>query len=271
MVKKLIKYEMLYYLRTLLPAELILLGMALLVRFVQFFENDSIVYSIVSGSSLITYVVAILVLLVMMFVMAIKRFYQNLYTAEGYLSFTLPVTHSEHIFSKLFSAVVMSVITGVIVISSVFIATAGELAAEIMKAGTYLFKALTDFASWHSVLFIIEFLLYVIVSLSSGYLLYYTCITAGQMAKKNRVLAAFGAYFAYYIATQAVETFFVILTVIFNKWFEEVMTNIGLFVMEHPIATVHIVLISLTVFSAIFGALYFFLTHLIMKKRLNLE
>lgn len=271
MVKKLIKYEMLYYLRTLLPAELILLGMALLVRFVQFFENDSIVYSIVSGSSLITYVVAILVLLVMMFVMAIKRFYQNLYTAEGYLSFTLPVNHSEHIFSKLFSAVVMSVITGVIVISSVFIATAGELAVEIMKAGTYLFKALTDFASWHTPLFIIELVIFIIVGLSCGYLLYYTCITAGQMAKKNRVLAAFGAYFAYYIATQAVETVFVIVAVIFSRPFEKLMENIGIFAMEHTIATIHIVLISITVFYALFGVLYYFLTHLIMKKRLNLE
>ncbi len=271
MVKKLIKHEMLFYLRTLLPAELILLGMALLVRFVQFFESDAVIYDIVGISSIVTYVIAIIVCVVMMFITGITRFYKNLYTAEGYLSFTLPVTHSEHIFSKLFSAVAVSLITALVIGVSLAIATAGEVFSEIVKAGNYLFKMLFDYTGVHGVLFIIEFIVLVIVSLSTGYLLYYTCITAGQMAKKNRVLAAFGIYFGYYFVCQTIGTFFMTMTAIFNEPIARLMENIGLFAETHPIATVHIFFISVIIFDAIIGGVYYFLTHLIMKKRLNLE
>lgn len=44
MVKKLMKYELASYMRSLLPFQLILLGIALLHRFVQLFENDGDAY-----------------------------------------------------------------------------------------------------------------------------------------------------------------------------------------------------------------------------------
>lgn len=45
--------------------------------------------------------------LVVTAVILIQRFYKNLLGSEGYLMFTLPVTVSQHLFSKTIIAVVM--------------------------------------------------------------------------------------------------------------------------------------------------------------------
>ena len=55
MVKKLYKYEFLALLRTLLPVYVALFGVALLSRFLQIFENKSVAYAIVFGSSCFAY------------------------------------------------------------------------------------------------------------------------------------------------------------------------------------------------------------------------
>ncbi len=95
MVRKLIKYDFSSYLKLLLPVQLILLGIAALNRIIQLFEDgSSTVYNIVFGSSVFLYVVSIIIAIVLTFVVSIVRFYQGMYSNEGYLSHTLPVTIS---------------------------------------------------------------------------------------------------------------------------------------------------------------------------------
>ena len=100
MVKKLIKHEFIAYSRSLLPIELALIGIAIVLRFIQFFENQTTGYSILFGSAIFAFCAAIVVCLVMTFIVAIQRYYKNLFKSEGYLTLTLPVTHSQHIFTK---------------------------------------------------------------------------------------------------------------------------------------------------------------------------
>ena len=96
MVKTLFKYEFKSYLKTLIPFNIVLLSIAAFTRLIQFFDLDivgyDVVYDIVFALATMTYVLAIVACFAAVFVMAIIRFYKNLYTAEGYLSFTLPVT-----------------------------------------------------------------------------------------------------------------------------------------------------------------------------------
>ena len=80
MVKKLLKYEFISYLRTLVPMYIILFAIGALNRFVQLFENDHFSYDIVFNSSLTAFIVSIIVCIVMTVVMGIVRFYKNLYT-----------------------------------------------------------------------------------------------------------------------------------------------------------------------------------------------
>ena len=100
-------------------------------------------------------------------------------------------------------------------------------------------------------------------------LLYYTFISIGQLFKKNRILAAVGAYFVYYIATQVIST---IITIIFSVLATTpAMEKLGEFVQLHPYITIHSVAAILIVLTLVFSGIAFLVVRHIITKKLNLE
>lgn len=269
MVKKLFKHEVLAYTRILWIVWAILLGVAALGRFVQLFEYDAVPYHIINGSSIFMYGVAVIGVLVFPLIFGVMRFYKNLFTGEGYLTFTLPVTPFQHVLFKVLTAVLMTVGSLIMVLISVAVITAGEVFGEILKAAEYLIKlVLQDERALHIVLYAVEFFLMVLAAVFSEFLLFYACIAIGQTFKKNRVLGAVGAYVIYYVICQVFGT---IITVVFSLLSFEFMEKIGRFIMEHLITVIHCGLCGLTVLSALLALVYFLITHGIIRKKLNLE
>ena len=130
MVKKLYKHEFPAWLRVL-P---IFFGVTLLTaafhRVLQIFEVNSIYYDIVNVSAIVLYAVSVLVCLAAPTVFGIVRFYKNLFTGEGYLSFTLPVTAAQHIWVKTLTASAMVLLTMLLLGVSFFALSYGTTAAE---------------------------------------------------------------------------------------------------------------------------------------------
>lgn len=269
MVKKLVKYETYAYLRPLLPMFIVLLGLGLLTRCIQFFENDTTAYDIVLGSSIFALVVAIIICSVMIFLAIISRYYKNLFTLEGYLSFTLPVTPAQHIFTKLFVAVMFSFIGSVVSFLAVIISLDGEVLTEVIKAVSYLFKTfLYKLPSAHLIFYIIEVVLLHFCLTCYQCLLFYTCITIGQLARKNRVLLAFGVYFGYYYAVQILSTVF---TIVFSSFIDPIVDFIVTLFETSPFATIHIIFIALIIISIAVSAVLYVICNVIIRKKLNLE
>lgn len=269
MVKKLAKYEIYAYSRTMLPMFIILLGVGLLTRFVQLFENNTTAYSIVNGSSIVALVVSVIVCLVMTVFVAISRYYKNLFSREGYLSFTLPVTPSQHIFTKCSIAVLFFIIGAVLSGLAIVIATEKEVLTEIFKAAAYIIKKVTAVVpAKHYVFYIIEAFVLVITSLACELLLFYACMTIGQLARKNRILLSFGVYFIYYFITQILGTIFIIVFAVFS---ERIVEVVGKFVAKHSFASIHLGLIGAILLTVILGTVYYIIIHYIMSKKLNLE
>ncbi len=269
MVRKLFKHECIYYVRTLLPMELIFLGLAILNRLIQLFETNQTGYRILFTSSVIMLTVAGVVCAVMTVAVAVVRFYRNLYSNEGYLSFTLPVTYEQHILVKLLAAILFTVITLIVGILGVSIATLGSVGVELWKAGAFLLGKAYDVIGAHIFLYAFELLLFLLLTTATGLLLLYACVTVGQMAKKNRILASFGAYFVYYIFTQIVGTVLVIVgtVVLPNLPWEKISDWIG----KHIYLTTHTACWIGIVFAAALGLVYYLITRAVMHKKLNLE
>lgn len=269
MVKKLLKYEFASLSKSILPMEIILLCTALFTRIVQFFETDSTAFKIFMYSSVILLVIAILVCIIMTITVCVIRFYKNMYSAEGYLTLTLPVTHGQHLAAKLISSLIATLVSVISVIVAVMIATAGDVFHEIVKAAVYLINVAADYFKYNFWLFGLELLVGIIVWFTALYLLMFTCLTVGQMAKKNRVLAAFGVYFGYYIFRQILGTIFIIVFVaIQNTAF---INGIRDFSKVHPLGFTHIVFCFIIVFYAVLSVVYFAVTKFVMKRKLNLE
>ena len=102
MLKKLIKYEWKDTRRLLLPINLAiivltLVGCAMLSTSI-FDSKESLIFSI---PLLLLYVLSIMAFSSVTIIYIYVRFYKNLYTAEGYLMHTLPVTPMQLFHSKL--------------------------------------------------------------------------------------------------------------------------------------------------------------------------
>ena len=267
MVRKLMKYDFASYLRLILPVQMILLGIAAINRFVRFFEDtSSTVYNIIFTSSEVLYVIAVLVCIILTTVTAIVRFYQGMYSNEGYLSHTLPVTPTQHILSKLFVSLLFELGSLFAIFLSFCIVTFGELTLELFKAGFYLLHRFELTFGYSAFLLVAEFILALFAYTVMGLLMLYFCISVGQLAKRKKILLAFGVFFGLYVAWQIFGT---VLIIIFSIN-PEIMKNIVLFAANHTSAFLHILLWGTVVFCAILGTAFFGLTRHLMSKKLNL-
>ena len=193
----------------------------------------------------------------------IIRFYKNLVTDEGYLTFTLPVSVRQILLSKLISALCMSLLTGLLAVFSVVILRKNipDL-DEIFHIMAEEFLRMTKDGSgkW----FFAAFLIYIAAAFIYSMIVFYTSIALGQTCRNHKVLYSVLFYFAIYMITQVViGLIFIITFVIKCHTFDSIIE-----------VTAGIMTPVLFVCSAgilILGSVCFFLMDQLFSKKLNLE
>lgn len=273
MVRKLIKYDFRSYFRLLFPVQLIILGFALINRIIQFFEPPlhstgaaSTIYSAMFVSTLVLYIISIVVCIVMTVIVGMVRFYQGMYTNEGYLSHTLPVKPEQHIFAKLLTSVIFCLGGLLAMFLSFMIITAGDVNIEIFKAFFYLLGKFFNEFGVNGGLYIAEGILFLCTYVLFVFLKLYCCISVGQLVKRKKILLAFGVFFGIYVVKQIIGTIFAIFVALNLELFDRIGDWIGM----HPIPFMHIFLCSGIIMFALFALIYFLITKHIMSKKLNL-
>lgn len=273
MVKKLWKHEFKAWLRVVPFFWLAMVGIATAGRIVQFFETDSVYYRLLFGSAIVTFVVAAVVVLLAPTVFGVYRFYRNLFTGEGYLSFILPVTVGQHLWVKVTTAVCFSLGSALVLLLSGMLLISGEVLTEVWKAASYLWREVASLLPGkvvaHLVGYLVEGLLILIVGLFGGHLMYQSCVCIGQLANKNRVLLAVGAYFGYQLISQILST--VVTLGITMMGMTGALDGVVVFIEDHPFGFFHILMCGSLVFSLLLTGLFWWICYRIMRKRLNLE
>ncbi len=269
MFNKLFKHELASYMRKLLPIYIAIIGTALLCRLTQLLESDTVIYHLLFGSMAGTYITAIVVAPIVISILCIVRFYKNLFSGEGYLSFTLPVTTASHLWVKLLAATTVEVMTFVMSLVSVSVFFEAEVFVEILKAVGYLSKQAITAVGGNFFIFILEAIVILLTSTMSGTLLIYGCICLGQRAKKARIGWAVGIYFIHYFITQSLSSIIsVILSVLGAAGALDGITD---YIDANPIPSVHIAVIIFLVITLGLSTLYYFISLNTMKNKLNLE
>lgn len=270
MVGKLFKHEISALGKLMFPVLCAVLGVGVFTRVLQFFASGSLTYGIVETSSYVILFIAMFVSVILALIFGVVRYYKNLFTCEGYLTFTLPVTAAQHIWIK---AVVAVLFMGAAVVSSIVALTIAFLGRDLMdiwEAIAYIWNYVAkEFNTTHLVFYMIEGVILLIAYAFMTYFLYYSCITIGQMAKKNRVMAAVGVYFLYYIISQVLGTIFIILISVYEYLIP--MDKIAEFIDKNTYLCGHLLLIGLTVLCLIMIAIYYLICHTVIRKKLNLE
>lgn len=271
MVKKLFKHEFLSLFRLMLPIECAVLGAGVLVRFMIMFESRNPLFDSVKTSAILIMIAALLAGNIAAIIFGIIRYYKNLFSTEGYLSFTLPVTPAQHIFVKAVTVTAVELIAGVVALMSFSIATSGDLLEEIINLIVFLLKkAFTELQPLHLILFMLELLSIIVIKTISKYLLYYLCITIGQLAHKHKVLLAFGIYGIYALVSSIVSVFINVFAGITLSTSDLYVKIIEAFE-KNPYTFIHSAFFIGLMWYFSVSAVYFFVSNLIIKKRLNLE
>ena len=273
MVGKMIKYDFQSFFRLIFPIQLIIIGLAGLNRIVQIFEAPNATYRTVFISSIVLLSIAGIVAAVMCYVVAIVRFYQGLYSNEGYLSHSLPLTAAQHIISKLIVSILFELGTFFAIFIAVNVATLGDVGLELYKAGWYLLKELFAQAHVHVVLYILEAVIFVILAQATSLLMMYFCISIGQLVNRKKILLAFGVLFGLYVMGRIFATILIIVgpVILQSEGVRMFLQDIGDWAAAHAFLAGHFVALLMILSQAVLGFVYFIISERIMTKRLNLS
>lgn len=217
----------------------------------------------------VMYVLLIMAVMVVTTVIIIARFYQGLLKDEGYLMFTIPVKPWQLLASKLISAMVISIISGVVALASVAIIAyfpeMGQVLAELWKMGM---KNVPNFLPL-VILLVVSLFVGIICSVSQVY----ASMALGHLAGSHRVGFAVLAFIVLSVIWSTVGS------VIGMFGYPDVTTSLTTVTVESEAAQV------MSVFSDVMGAalvwglvldvvrcvVHLIITNYILSRRLNLE
>lgn len=184
MLAKLLKYDFKAMFKIFLPLWGVLLVVSGINRlFTGAGLNAEEGLGLVNSLMVLLYVLLIMAVMVVTTVIIIARFYQGLLKDEGYLMFTIPVKPWQLVASKLISAMVISIISGIVALASVAIIAyfpeMGQVLAELWKMGM---KEVPNFLPL-VILLVVSLFVGIICSVSQVY----ASMALGHLAGSHRV------------------------------------------------------------------------------------
>lgn len=275
MLKKLLRYDFKSVLRYWWIAALSTVGLALVGGWsISVFENQKELPEMLYVVATLAAIVAVLggvAFAIMTVILLFSRFYKNFFTDEGYLTFTLPVTRSSLLNSKLIVSVTTVLMTGFVIIVDILIALCiayyedvfvKEFWVELGKAIAEYFETL----GIYGVIAILEYIISSILTVVISVLFATCCITiASIIAKKAKVITAIAIY---YVANSTVVfglTMYNLFAVgtLFD-WIDSVPRYY-----ENPTAA--LVSLCTLLFKGIFCAVLYAFQYWMLDKKLNLS
>lgn len=208
---KLLKHELIALFRVLLFISIAVVVFAVIGRIMLSvnLNSSSAAGNILLSLLIVFYMFAILALVFAAWGLGISRFYKTLFTGEGYMTLSLPVSPTGIICAKLLSSIIAmfaACIVSVLSLCIFFIGMPSEILSDIGLNISISFQMWFDDIVAAPGQFVEELLLF-IVSVPVSLLLVYTCISVGQLFTNHRKLMTFVVVLGLYIAGQILSVF----------------------------------------------------------------
>ncbi|SFC29551.1 ABC transporter permease [Clostridium uliginosum] len=269
MLGKLIKYEIKATGRTLLPLYAVLLIFALINK-IFIGDNLHAASSNFLGGipfmlSMLAYICTMVAIFIVTFFVIIQRFYKNLLGDQGYLMHTLPVSCSKNITSKLLVAVIWSIISTIVAITSIIImAFNPTMFVQFFKDLANALSQINAHFGISAYMVGIEFIIAALLQVAVGTMMIYASISIGHLFNKRKILSSFGAFILLNIIMNTIVS---VLGINFSSKLEAYF-NIA---SNSSLAPLHVVFGLAIIINIIFFICYFVITNYIIKNKLNLE
>jgi len=271
MLGKLIKHEYKATYKTFLLLYGGLLLLTLLNKVNLVIDIDNPILDTVQTFLMFLYMIIILATFIVTIVVIIMRFYKSLLGDEGYLSFTLPVSAGSHLISKLVVAATWLVASVVSIIISLFVLLWDAETIEFINKGWNEFKNFLEYDG--AVLFIFILIIYLIIAVFTSPITYYVSMAIGQLFTRHKLIGSVVGYFIYSMVSQILSMILLVATTL-GKWDllsnGNVDLNTALGANEY-ISYMNNLLIGQGIIMIILGIGGFFVTKILLEKKLNLD
>lgn len=268
MLGKVMKYEFKAIVRILPLFYIALIAasifLAINLRFIPAETFFGMLIRTISGS---LYGIILAATAIVTLVILISRYKKSMLGDSGYYMLTLPVKMETHILAKTFSAtiwgffsLVVSIITIMIIGTITYIGDIRAVFYQMMEA----FKSLTSNEKALGAILILEFLILVILSLTKTALTIYAAMSFGQLSKNHPNLMAV----VFYMGFNFIES--MIATVILNVLDRVIFINQIFDKLIKDLKGLDIFMLILIILSTLICVVYFVITNLYMKKKLDI-
>lgn len=275
MLRKLLKYDFASVFKLWWIAALSSFGLSLLaggcINVLNVGRNLPTVVDTSAAILLVLSIIGIIAFTFVSLVLVYVRFYKNLYTDEGYLTFTLPVKTSQILNSKIILALVTLAVSGFVVCFDIFTMFAIGLPDQIFDIKNYeflieAFGELVKHVGWYLPVYIIEGIILGILGVLFTQLLLFACITfASLITKKSRVITAIAIYYG----VNCVLSFVIQILIMFSA--PIVFEHLNLLSESMFKWVFIIVLLCAVVFCFMCCVMLYILQYWMMDKKLNLS
>ncbi len=294
MLGKLIKHDFKSLSRVLWPTQMAVLGASILatIGFSVTFRADALPFNESTLADLVRIIAVLISAIMIMGIIAAaflvafiiyQRFYKSIMCDEGYLTFTLPVTTAEILWSKLITAVLWTLISLVTIFISVNVfilfTTNGDSFTNYrlyQQFGMFISELTAQLGLrwlWPAFALCLFFLLSTVVSILHVYL---ALVLGSVVTQKHRLLAGIGFYFAINMAQGTLMSVLQFVSMGTMARRMEMLNGIrwdteALSVYSSFIQGISPYFWSTTLFMLALGVGYFLLCHYFLKNKLNLE
>ena len=269
MLIKLMKHEFRATARIMGPLYLILLAVALGFNFsARLMDSSSFVLNMMAALIVMAYVIAVIAVFVVAFILMLQRFYKNLLGDEGYLMFTLPVSIHQHMWSKLIVSAVWFIVTGVVVILSMFVAAADvRFFTGLLDLFPDLLEAMNAYYAVNGTAFLLELLALMFATCMGISLQFYAALAVGHSFANHKMALSVLFFFVFQFVVQMVCG--TLLVTLSNGPLQHLLA--GLNFQVSGMAAIHVAMLGMIVLAVLYGAVFYVVTTITLKKRLNLE
>lgn len=260
MLGKVLKYDIKSLSKNLIPLYVVLLGLALVIRLLSFFEKLSII-NIVLGLMIVVFIFALTFSFFLTGVFNVKYYLDNLYKDEAYLTHTLPVKKGTLLLSKVLVSIITVILTFICVIVSIIIAFYQKgLFSDILKVLGESFAGMPIYS------FVLYMCVYGLIGYLTTILMVYASISIGFSKSSNKLVNSVVWALIFYFGMEFLNLGLLGIIMATKPSFIASLES-NTFMMADLLNFFSIFL----VFIVIIGIGFYYISYRFMDKKLNLE
>ena len=262
MLRKLVKHELRATSRVMLPTFLVVIVLAICSNFsVRLFGNaNSSFLNIIAAIILTAFGLSLFALIIIALVMMVNRFRTNFMGDEGYIMFTLPASVHQLVWSKIIVSTLWFAATLVVeLLAAVFMVFDVNFLGDFWSGLTDLFRELTTYYTLNGAAILAEFLVLLFVSCAAMCLVFYASMAVGYSFDRHKLALSVVFFFLFNFLTQVIGSMSLLSLDHVNWTFSSAM------------AGVHTMMWSSIAAMIVYGAIFYVITVVVLKRRLNLE